>query len=71
MGKPQLVDQRNSVPLNEMGKEDYYFSVFDLNDKVFVSDAKIKDEVVEIGTLLLDSKNQPFREITMSKSIIH
>ena len=71
MGKPQLVDQRNSVPLNEMGEDGYYFSVFDLKDKFFFSDAKIKDKVFVIRTLLLDSKNRPFREITMSKSINH
>ena len=56
MRKPKLVDQRNAEPLNEMGKDSYYFSVFDLKDKVFVSDAKIKDEVVEIRILLLDLK---------------
>ena len=71
MGKPQLVNQRNSVPLNEMGKDDLHFSVFDLKEKVFVSAAKIKDEVVEIRTLLLASKNQSFREIKMFKSINH
>ena len=42
MGKPQLVDQRNSVPLNEMGKDAKYFSILDLKDEIFINDAKKK-----------------------------
>ena len=71
MGKPQLLDQKNSVPLNEMGKDAYYFSVLDLRDEIFINDAKIKEEVVELRRQFLGSECRPFRKITMPKSINH
>ena len=46
MRKPKLVDQKNSVPLNEMGKDVYYFSVLELKDDIFINDAKTKEKVV-------------------------
>ena len=71
MGKPQLVEKKNSMPLNEMDKDAYYFSVHDLKDEVFINDAKIKGEIVGMRTQFLDSKCRPFRKITMPKSINH
>ena len=71
MGEPQLFDQKNSVPLNEMGKDAYYFSVLALKDEILINDATIKGEVVEVRTQFLGSKCWPFRKITMPKSINH
>ena len=71
MGKPKLVEKKNSLPLDEMGKYAYYFSVLDLKDEVFINDAKIKGEIVGIRTQFLHSKCWPFRKITMLKSINH
>ena len=71
MGQPQLVDKKNSVPLYEIGKDTYYFSVLDLKDEIFIKNAKIKEEVAEVITQFLDSKCRPFRKIAMPKSINH
>ena len=71
MGKSKLVDQKNSVPLNEIGKESYYFSVLDLKDEIFINDAKIEEEVIEVRALFLDSECRLFRKIIMPKSINH
>ena len=71
MGKPQLVGQENSVPLNEMGKYAYYFSVLGLRDEIFINDAKIKEEVVELRTQFLGSRCRRLRKITIPKSINH
>ena len=71
MGKPQLFYQRNYVPLSEMDRDAYYFSVLDLKDEILFNDAKIKEEVVEVRTQFLGSKYRPFRKITMPKSINH
>ena len=71
MGEPQLVVQRNSLPLNEMGKDAYYFSVLDLKDEILINEAKINEEVIEIRTQFLDLMRRPFRKITMPKSINH
>ena len=71
MGKPQLVVQRNSLPVNEMGKYAYYYSVLDLKDESLIYDAKIKQEDVEVRTQFLGSKCRPFRKITVPKSINH
>ena len=70
MGKPQLVVQRNSLPVNEMGKCAYYYSVLDLKDESLINNAKIKEDV-EVRTQFLGSKCWPFRKITMPKSISH
>ena len=69
MGKPQLVEKKNSLPLNERGKDTYYFSVLGLKDEVFINDAKNKEDIFGIRTQLLDSKCRPLRKITMPKSI--
>ena len=71
MGIPQLLDQKNSVPLNKMSKDAYYFSVIDLKAEIFINRAKIKEEVVKVGTQFLVSKCRPYRNITMPKSINH
>ena len=71
MGKPQLVVQRNSLPVNEMGICPYYYSVLDLKDESLFNNAKIKEEAVEVRTQFLGSKCQPFRKITVPKSINH
>tara|TARA_S200000501_G_C20339528_1_gene532606 strand:- start:270 stop:485 length:216 start_codon:yes stop_codon:yes gene_type:complete len=71
MGKPQLVVQRNSLPVNEMGKYAYYYFVLDLKDESLMNNAKIKEEVVEVRTQFLSSKCMPFRKIIMPKSINH
>ena len=71
MGKPQLVVQRNSLPVNEMGIFPYYYSVLDLKDESLFNNAKIKEEAVEVRTQFLGSKWQPFRKITVPKSINH
>ena len=71
MEKPQLVDQKNSVPLNTMGKNAFYFSVPGLKDEIFINDAKIKEEVVELRTQFLGSKCRRLRKITIPKSINH
>ena len=71
MGKPQLVEKKNSLPLNEMGDGTYYFSVLDLKDEDFINEAKNEEEIIGIRTLFLDSKCRSFRRITMSKSINH
>ena len=71
MGKPPLVIQRNSLPLNEMGKCAYYYSVLDLKDESLINDEKIQEEVVEVRTQFLASKCRPFRKLTMPKSINH
>ena len=71
MGKPQLVEKKNSMPLNEMDKDAYYFSVHDLKDEGFINEAKINGEIVGIRTQFLASKCRPFRKITMPKSINH
>jgi hypothetical protein len=71
MGKPELVDQKNSAPLNEVGKEAYYFFALGLKDKIFINVSKIRKEVVEVRTLFLNSKCWPFKKITMPKSINH
>ena len=59
------------MPLHEMGKDAYYFSVLELIDKVSDKDAKITEEPVEVRALFLDSERQPFRKINMPKSINH
>ena len=69
MGKPQLIDQKNSAPLNEVGQEAYCFSVLELKDKIFINNSEIKKEVVELRTQFLNSKCWTFRKITMPKSI--
>ena len=71
MRKPQLFDQKKSVSLNEMDIDVYCFSVLDLKGKIFVNDAKIKEEVVEARTQFLDLKCWLFRKITMPKPINH
>ena len=71
MGKPQLVVQINSLPVNEMGKYAYYYSVLDLKDESLINNAKIKEEFVEVRTQFLSSKCRLFRKITMPKSINH
>ena len=71
MGKPQLVVQRSSLPVNEMGKYADYYSVLDLKDESLFNNAKIKEEVVEVRTQFLGSKCRPFRKITVPKSINH
>ena len=71
MGKHQLVVQRNSLPVNEMGIFPYYYSVLDLKDESLFNNAKIKEEAVEVRTQFLGSKCQPFRKITVPKSINH
>ena len=71
MGKPQLVVQRNSLPVNEMGIFPYYYSVLDLKDESLINNAKIKEEFVEVRTQFLSSKCRPLRKITMPKSINH
>ena len=57
------------MPLHEMGRDAYYFSVLDLKDKISDKDAKNTEKPVEIRALFLDSERQPFRKITMPKSI--
>ena len=57
------------MPLHEMGKDAYYFSVLDLKDKISDKDAKITEEPVEVRALFLATVRQPFRKITMPKSI--
>ena len=54
-----------------MDKDAYYFSVLELKDKTFDKDAKVTEEPVEVRALFLDSERQPFRKITMPKSINH
>ena len=71
MGKPQLVFQRNSFPVNEMDKYADYYSVLDLKDESLINDARIKEEVVEVRIQFLSSKCRPFKKITMPKSINH
>ena len=71
MGQPQLVHKKNSVPLNEMDKDAYYFSVLDLKDEIFINKAKIKEEVAEVITQFLGSKCRLLRKIAMPKSIKH
>ena len=70
MGKPQLVVQINSLPVNEMGKYAYYYSVLDPKDESLINNAKIKEDV-EVRTQFLGPKCWPFRKITMPKSISH
>ena len=70
MGKHQLVVQRNSLSVNEMGIFPYYYSVLDLKDESLINNAKIKEDV-EVRTQFLGSKCWPFRKITMPKSISH
>ena len=65
----KLVDKRSNMSLNKMGKDAYYFSVFDLKDKFFVSNAENKEKFFGLRALILDSKNWAFREFTMPKSI--
>ena len=65
----KLVDKKNTMSLNEMGKDAYYFSVVDLKDKFFVNDAEVKEEFFELRALFLDSKDWAFGEVTMPKSI--
>ena len=57
------------MPLNERGKNAYYFSVPDLGDKIFINEIKIKEDIVEVRTQFLGYKNLPFRKIIMLKSI--
>ena len=57
------------MPLNERGKNAYYFSVPDLRDKIFINYLKIKEEIVEVRTQFLCYKNHPFGKIIMLKSI--
>ena len=71
MGKPQLVVQRNSLPVNEIGKIACYYSVLDLKDESLINNAKIREEFVEVRTQLLGSKCGPYRKIIMPKSINH
>ena len=71
MGRSQLLDQKNSVPLNKMSKDAYYFSVIDVKDEIFINRAKIKEEVVKVRTQFSDSKCRPYRNITIPKSINH
>ena len=59
------------MPLHEMGNDAYYFLVLDLKDKISDKDAKITEDPVEVRELFLDSERQPFRKITMPKSINH
>ena len=70
MRKPQLFDQKKSVSLNEMDIDVYCFSVLDLKGKIFVNDAKIKEEVLEARTHFLDLKRWLCRT-TMPKPINH
>ena len=71
MGQPQLADKENSVLLNEIGQNTYYFSVLYLKDEIFINEAEIKEEVAEVKTQFLGSKCRPFRIIAMPKSINH
>ena len=71
MGKPQIVDQNNSVLLNAMGKDAYHFYVVDLKDEILMNDAKIINKFVEVRTQFSDLKCQPFIKIKMPKSINH
>ena len=71
MGQPQFFYKKNPEPLNQMGKDAYYFSALDLEDEIFVNDAKIKEEVVEARTQFSDLKCWLFRRITMPKPINH
>ena len=59
------------MPLDEMDKDTYYFSVLDLKDKIYDKKARITEEPVEVRALFLDSDRQPFRKITMPNSINH
>ena len=71
MRKPQLLDQQNSVSLNEMDIDIYCFPILDLKDAIFFNEAKIKEEVIEARTQFLDIKCWLFRKITMLKPINH
>ena len=62
MGEPQLVDQKNSAPLNEMGEDAYYFYVVDLKNEIFINDTKTKQEVVDVRTQFLGSKCWPLEK---------
>ena len=54
MGKPQVVDQNISMPLNEMDKDAYYSIVLDLKEKTL----SINIQRLENNVL---SKNTNFR----------
>ena len=57
------------MPLYEMVKGTYYFYILNLKDKIFIRDAKIKEEPLDVKALFLDPKRQPFRKTIMPKSI--
>ena len=52
-----------------MVKGTYYFYILNLKDKIFIRDAKIKEEPLDVKALFLDPKRQPFRKTIMPKSI--
>ena len=70
MGKPQLIDQKIPMTLNETGEYSYYFSALYLKGKTLRKDAKIKEASVEVKIKFV-SVSQPFRNFTMRKSISH
>ena len=45
------------MPLHEMGKDAYCFSVLDLKDKISDKDAKITEELFEVRALFLTQRD--------------
>ena len=68
MEMAQLVDQKTPVILNEAGEDSCYFSGLYLKGKTLSKDAKIRKTSVEVRTKFV-SATQPFRKITIPKSI--
>ena len=70
MGKPQLIDQKIPMTLNETGEDSYYFSALYIKGKTLSKDAKIKEASVEVRIKFV-SVSRPLRNFTMRKSISH
>ena len=62
----KLVDQIILMPLYELVKDNYIFSLAALIYNSFNNDKKLKDGDIEFTQLLTGSKTQFFRKIIMS-----
>ena len=62
----KLVDQIILMPLYELVKDNYIFSLAALIYNSFNNDKKLKDGDIELTQLLKSSKTQLFRKIIMS-----
>ena len=66
MKRLKLVDQIIFMPLYELVKDNYIFSLGALIYNSFNNDKKLKDGDIEFTQLLTGSKTQFFRKIIMS-----